>query len=54
QAWKLNPINLGKVGHINVAAGFGPFPEILNYMLPENNHQPVKRMRQTPFNLKFA
>ena len=54
QAWKLNPINLGKVGHINVAAGFGPFPKILNYMLPENNHQPVKRMRQTPFNLKFA
>jgi hypothetical protein len=54
QAWKLSPINLGKVGHINVAAGFGPFPEILNYMLPENNHQPVKRMRQTPFNLKFA
>ena len=53
-AWKLKAINLGQVGHINVAAGFGPFPEILNYMLPENNHQPVKRMRQTPFNLKFA
>ena len=54
QAWQLTPINLGQVGHVNVAAGFGPFPEILNYLLPEKNRQPVKRMRQVPFNLKFA
>ncbi|MCH7336000.1 alpha/beta hydrolase [Acinetobacter sp. NIPH 2699] len=54
QAWKLTPINLGQVGHINVAAGFGPFPEILNYMLPEKKMQPVTRMQQTNFNLKFA
>ena len=54
QVWKIKPINLGKVGHINVASGFGPFPEILNYLLPENTHQPVTRMHQVPFNLKFA
>lgn len=54
QAWKLTPINLGQVGHINVASGFGPFPDILNYMLPEKKLQPVNRMRQTNFNLKFA
>jgi predicted alpha/beta hydrolase family esterase len=35
EAWKLTPINLGPVGHINVASGFGPFPDILNYLLPE-------------------
>ena len=54
QAWKLTPINLGQVGHINVASGFGPFPEILNYMLPEKKMQPVNRMSQANFNLKFA
>ena len=54
QAWKLTPINLGQVGHINVVSGFGPFPEILNYMLPEKKMQPVNRMSQANFNLKFA
>jgi predicted alpha/beta hydrolase family esterase len=54
QAWKLTPINLGQVGHINVASGFGPFPDILNYMLPEKKLQPVTRMSQANFNLKFA
>ncbi len=54
QAWNLTPINLGQVGHINVASGFGPFPDILNYMLPEKKLQPVNRMRQANFNLKFA
>lgn len=54
QAWQLTPVNLGQVGHINVASGFGPFPEILNYMLPEKKMQPVNRMSQANFNLKFA
>lgn len=54
QAWKLSPINLGAVGHVNVASGFGPFPEILNYLLPEKNMQPRTRMPQANFNLKFA
>jgi predicted alpha/beta hydrolase family esterase len=25
KAWKITPKNLGQVGHINVASGFGPF-----------------------------
>lgn len=54
QAWKLTPINLGAVGHVNVASGFGPFPEILNYMLFEKKTQFVARMSQANFNLKFA
>lgn len=37
QAWHLRPHNLGQVGHINVASGFGPFPEIYNYMMTENH-----------------
>lgn len=35
--WNIPAINLGQVGHINVASGFGPFPEILPY-LDENSH----------------
>ena len=54
QAWKLTPINLGAVGHVNVASGFGPFPEILNYLLPEKNMQSRTRMPQANFNVKFA
>lgn len=54
QAWKLSPINLGAVGHVNVASGFGPFPEILNYLLPEKNMQSRTRMPQANFNVKFA
>ncbi len=38
KAWKLNPVNLGHVGHINVASGFGPFPEIFDYLISENLH----------------
>ena len=54
QAWKLTPINLGTVGHVNVASGFGPFPEILHYLLPEKKRQPSSRMNQANFSLKFA
>ena len=38
--WRLTPINLGRVGHINVASGFGPFPEIYDYLIAEQltNH----------------
>ncbi|MCH7307896.1 alpha/beta hydrolase [Acinetobacter sp. NIPH 1852] len=54
QAWQLTPINLGPVGHVNVASGFGPFPEIFNYLSSEKNIQPVSRMHQSNFNVKFA
>lgn len=36
KVWGLQAINLGKVGHINVASGFGPFPQIFDYLLPES------------------
>ncbi len=32
-AWQLEPVNLGQVGHINTASGFGPFPEIFPYLI---------------------
>ncbi|RLZ10968.1 alpha/beta hydrolase [Acinetobacter sp. 2JN-4] len=54
QAWQLTPINLGPVGHVNVASGYGPFPEIFNYLLPENNPRITSRMHQSNFNVKFA
>lgn len=34
-AWQVRPRNLGQVGHINVASGFGPFPEIYDHLIPE-------------------
>ncbi|RKG34831.1 alpha/beta hydrolase [Acinetobacter guerrae] len=37
QAWQIKPVNLGQVGHINVASGFGPFPEIFDYILQESH-----------------
>lgn len=54
ESWKLTPINLGPVGHINVASGFGPFPEILNYLLPEKKSLPTALMKVANFNMKFA
>ncbi len=39
RCWKLYPVNMGAVGHINVASGFGPFPEIFNYLISENHYE---------------
>ena len=54
QAWQLTPINLGAVGHVNVASGFGPFPELLNYLLPEKKQRSTQQKTQVNFHLKFA
>ncbi|AOA57686.1 RBBP9/YdeN family alpha/beta hydrolase [Acinetobacter larvae] len=43
QHWQLQPRNLGQVGHINVAAGFGPFPEIFEHLLNEQPRRSVYR-----------
>ncbi|MEB3754385.1 RBBP9/YdeN family alpha/beta hydrolase [Acinetobacter sp. MD2(2019)] len=32
KCWNIPSVNLGSVGHINVASGFGPFPQILPYL----------------------
>lgn len=40
EIWKIPYVNLGKVGHINVDAGFGAFPELLPHLLSK----PKKRI----------
>ena len=54
QAWQLTPINLGQVGHVNVASGFGPFPDIFNYLLPEKYSSPVTHIHQENLNWKYS
>lgn len=54
RAWKTQPINLGQVGHINVDSGFGPFPEIYDYLIPEQNHQYISNTDDTKLYYKFA
>lgn len=53
-AWTLEPINLGKVGHINVASGFGPFPEIHNYLISEKVKQHINISDDNKYLFKFA
>ena len=54
QAWKIQPINLGQVGHINVDSGFGPFPEIYDYLIPEQNHRYISNTDDTKLYYTFA
>lgn len=54
QAWQLQPINLGAVGHINVASGFGPFPEILDYLISENSMSHINISNEGKHFFKFA
>ena len=54
KAWQLNPINLGQVGHINVASGFGPFPEIYDYLISENVLQHINFTDDSKYFFKFA
>ena len=53
-AWKLYPVNLGQVGHVNVASGFGPFPEIFNYLISENSMQHINISDDHKHLFKFA
>lgn len=54
QAWQLTPINLGQVGHINVASGFGAFPEIYDYLIAENMQQHINISDKSKYLFKFA
>ena len=54
QAWKLTPINLGQVGHINVASGFGPFSWTFSITCCLKKIAACKPNGQANFNLKFA
>lgn len=54
QAWNLQPVNLGAVGHINVASGFGPFPEIFDYLMDENSREHLEHSDDYQSFFKFA
>ena len=54
QAWQLTPINLGQVGHINVASGFGAFPEIYDHLIAENMQSYISISDNNKYLFKFA
>lgn len=54
RSWKLQPVNLGQVGHINVASGFGPFPEIYDYLIPEHSMSRMRLSDDYPHFLNYA
>ena len=54
QAWKIKPVNLGAVGHVNVASGFGPFPEIKQYLISENAMPYISKVDDSKYYFKFA
>ena len=54
KAWKIKPKNLGQVGHINVASGFGPFPEIYDFLISENVLKNISFYNESKYLFKFA
>ena len=54
KAWKIKPINLGAVGHVNVASGFGPFPEIEQYLISERLCTISAKLMRASIIFKFA
>ena len=54
KTWKLKPINMGLAGHINVASGYGPFPEIFDYLISEKTMQHINITDEHKYLFKFA
>ena len=54
KAWKIRPKNLGQVGHINVASGIGPFPEIYDFLISENVLKNISFYNESKYLFKFA
>lgn len=54
KAWQIKPRNLGQVGHINVASGFGPFPEIYDHLISEPQHTYINNIDDNKLFFKFA
>jgi len=54
KAWKIRPRNLGQVGHINVASGFGHFPEIYDHLILEKQNFFISNTDETKLFFKFA
>lgn len=58
-SWQVRPTNIGAAGHINVASGFGPFPEIYNYLCTkqigsENLNSLISNTDDKQLHYKFA
>lgn len=53
-AWQLPTRNLGQVGHINVASGFGPFPEIFPHLIAEKKSRFISNTDDGKLFFKFA
>ncbi len=54
KSWKLKPVNAGLAGHINVASGYGPFPEIFNYLISEKAMPHISIPDERKYLFKFA
>lgn len=54
KAWKIKPRNLGQVGHINVASGFGHFPEIYDHLIIEKSNLFINNIDESRSFFKFA
>lgn len=54
KAWNIKPINLGQVGHVNVSSGFGPFPEIEQYLISEKTMPHISKADDCKYLFKFA
>lgn len=53
-AWQMPTRNLGQAGHINVASGFGPFPEILPHLIAEKKSRFISNTDEGKLFFKFA
>lgn len=54
KSWGVKPINLGQVGHINVDSGFGPFPEIFDFLIHEKLSNYINSIDNGKLYYKFA
>lgn len=54
KAWRLKPVNAGLAGHINVASGYGPFPEIFDHLVSEKSMQHINITDEHKYLFKFA
>ncbi|RKG29263.1 RBBP9/YdeN family alpha/beta hydrolase [Acinetobacter tianfuensis] len=54
KAWNIKPINAGQAGHINVASGHGPFPEIFDYLISEKAILHINNADESKYLFKFA
>lgn len=54
QTWQVSTCNMGQVGHINVASGFGPFPEIFEHLLVAPRSSCITYSDNKNLHFKFA